>query len=279
MYLDADPVSRVSLEFNATGLPGAGNPSSTNPRGVHVKRQSLIILTITALLCTTVATAKPGAKAGNTVTYDGQMIGPDNSPVSGIYQLQFSLHRSEKARNSIWKEKHEVAVTNGFYRISLGALKPIPKRFKLEQLYLSVAMVDGPELVREPLKPLIQSAAQQSKARREPTKPATKRTPRTDFVAEADRAEFANEAEVAANATRLEGKTLDEVVRYVKTSIGGRTVLVSKSLELSGHAGGVGGKKPFEVMCPRGYVAVGVQGRAGRFIDGFELICASLKTQ
>jgi len=244
-----------------------------------VKRYSPILLAIAILAFAMPAIAAPGSRASNTVTYDGQMIGPDNRPVSGIYQLQFSLHRSEKARNSIWKEKHEVAVTNGFYRISLGAMKPIPKRFKLEKLYLSVAMVDGPELVREPLKPLIQSAAETSQTRIEPVKPADKRPSRTGFVAEADRAEFANEAEVAANATRLEGKTLDEVVTYVKSTIGGRTVLVSKNLELSGHAGGVGGKKPFEVMCPRGYVVVGIQGRAGRFIDGFELICASLKTQ
>ena len=80
----------------------------------------------------------------------------------------------------------------------------------------------------------------------------------------------------AGNAERLEGRNLDEVAQYVNEKTGIKRVRVGKGRPNNNHIGGEGGGE-FITRCPSGYVVVGIQGYAGRYIDGVDLLCAPLK--
>jgi len=138
-------------------------------------------------------------------------------------------------------------------------------------MFVAVSLVGGPELLREPVGGLLQVTPPTPESERE-----RKPTPPGSTVESADRAEFAIEAGLSANSDRLEGRTLEQVAEFVVEKVGSRKVRVGKNSQVSAvHAGGYGGSE-FKLTCPRGYVVVGIQGHAGRYVDGFELLCAPL---
>ena len=236
--------------------------------------KSIKVIAITSILISFAlnlpqsADASPGPRI---LPYNGQMSGPNGEAVSGIFQLRFSLHRDAQTEKFVWEETHEVAVVGGKYRVVLGEEKAIPRRFALKNMFVAVSLVGGPELLREPVGGLLQlpPPKPEPSVERKPAVPGS-------TVANADRAEFATEAGLSANSDRLEGKNLEEVAEFVSEKLGGRKVRVGKNPQVSAeHAGGYGGSE-FKLMCPRGYVVVGIQGHAGRYVDGFELLCAPL---
>jgi hypothetical protein len=225
------------------------------------------LLLILAFLPVSIANAAPNPRV---LPYNGQMSGPDGQAVSGVFKLRFSLHRDAQSEKFVWQESHEIAVVNGRYRIVLGDSKPIPKRFALKNMFVAVSLVDGPEILREPVGGLLKVAP--------PAPVRVKRKPAVagSSVESADRAEFATEAGLSANSDRLEGRSLQEVAEFIEQKLGSRKVRVGSNAQVSAtHAGGYGGTE-FKLTCPRGYVVVGIQGHAGRYVDGFEVLCAPL---
>jgi len=208
------------------------------------------------------------------LTYRGQLLDHTKNAVSGIYRLHFSLHESPTSTKKVWKEPHEVAISNGVYKVMLGYQTSLPKR-NFERFYLAVSLAGGPELVREPVSSLLTKNAMQKSQQKNRKTTKTKQTnpAGTNYVPKADRAEFATEA---GNSARFEGRTLDEVAKYVHEKTGIKRIRVGKGRPNNDHIGGNGGGE-FVTRCPSGYVVVGIQGYAGRYMDGFDLLCAPLK--
>jgi hypothetical protein len=227
-----------------------------------------LLLSLVTIATPPEAYAAPGSRI---LPYNGQMSGPNGQAVSGVFELRFSLHRDAQTEKFVWEESHEIAVVNGKYRIVLGESKTIPRRFALKNMFVAVSLVGGPELLREPVGALIKVTPPTPVPQKE-RKPAQAGS----TVESADRAEFATEAGLSANSDRLEGRTLEQVAEFVVEKVGGRKVRVGKNSQVSAtHAGGYGGSE-FKLTCPRGYVVVGIQGHAGRYVDGFEVLCAPL---
>ena len=105
----------------------------------------------------------------------------------------------------------------------------------------------------------------------------------------AERAAEAERARVAENAEMLDGMTLDEldekidgVVDQLNEHIAdpdphpatGATVGETRR-SADDEAGGTGGTS-YEITCPEGYVATGIQGGAGRVVDSITVLCSPL---
>ena len=254
--------------------------------------RTLTVIAATLLLLGAAATAPVDASAaptpGRSVSYTGQLLGEGDTPVSGVFPFTFALYRGDNSKTHLWQESHHVAIVEGKYRVKLGSSAPIPQRLKLEDLHISVSLQDGPELVREPLGPALAAEPE------EPAPAVPQAPPGTDMsnapgarnlgsgtktmVDYADRAGYAIEAEHAAGADKLEGKTLEQVVEHIDEKRGGKRVRVGSVRKLAGHVGGYGGGS-YEEVCPRGYVVIGIRGTAGMYIDGIQVICAPLELQ
>jgi len=171
--------------------------------------------------------------------------------------------------------------------VRLGSSNPIPERLKLESLHISVSLQDGPELVRELLGPALASEPADAPPPVEMTggvdmsnAPGARNLGKGNktMADYADRAGYAIEAEHAAGADKLDGKTLDQVVDYVQEKTGGKRIRVGTIRKLTGHIGGYGGGT-YEEVCPRGYVVIGIRGSAGMYVDGLQVICAPLELE
>jgi len=216
------------------------------------------------------------------IPYSGQMVGAQGESVSGVFHLKFAFHRNDTSTRAVWKETHEVAVIEGRYILDLGARNPIPKSFKLEQLYISVSLVSGPEIMREALAPHLARAVQpQTVSSSNPASsmsPASSGKKPTGVVGYADKAGFSIEAEHSLTSDKLEGKTLEEITDGILKTSKRRKVRIGAGRKFGGHIGGHGGGS-YEELCPRGYVVVGARGSSGMYIDGLQFICAPLELE
>lgn len=221
-------------------------------------------------------------KKQQTIPYSGQMVGAQGESVSGVFHLKFAFHRNDTSTRAVWKETHEVAVIEGRYILDLGERNPIPKSFKLEQLYISVSLVSGPEIMREALAPHLARPVEPQAA--PPTNSPSSESPAsagkkpTGVVGYADKAGFAIEAEHALTSDKLEGKTLEEITDGILKTSKRRKVRIGAGRKFGGHIGGHGGGA-YEELCPRGYVVVGARGSSGMYIDGLQFICAPLELE
>lgn len=253
--------------------------------------RTLIVIAAAILLVATqifwAPTASAAPSKGRTVSYTGQLLGEGDTPVSGVFPFTFALYRDAQSKTNLWQESHFVAIVEGKYRARLGSSNPIPERLKLEALHISVSLQGGPELVREPLGPALASEPADDAPPSQMTggvdmsdAPGARNLGRGNKTMSdyADRAGYAIEAEHAAGADKLEGKTLDQVVDYVQEKTGGKRVRVGTIRKLTGHIGGYGGGT-YEEVCPRGYVVIGIRGSAGMYVDGLQVICGPLELE
>jgi len=226
------------------------------------------------LAALTLASPEVRAEEPVRVSYDGQLEDSSRRPVSGIFPLTFNLYRSQKSTRPAWSENHFVAVESGRYRVTLGDKRNIPDNLKLEHAYLGVSIVDGPEILRERLRV---DTGEDAPAAADAAPGALAPS------ATGGRGEAASYAEIAGFAYEAErAKAADAVGRFGERELqqlaegARRTVTVSTRQQVTGQAGGQGGQ-PYTLTCPRGYVAIGIQGTAAMFVDSLSVICSPLE--
>jgi len=230
------------------------------------------LLTLAMIFATTPSIAR-GEKSPR-VPYNGHLQNENMGPIAGIYPIKFSLYKTRKGRRAVWSENTWVAVENGRYSVEIGGQKKLPRKLKLERLFLGVEIAGVGEILRERLIPR-ESAFSETQPTgpevvaspaREPT--SSNPTPQGSAV---DVAMLAYEAEYAKNSAKLNNMDVEELKKYVYVP-----VKLGTNTRNTGAAGGSGGYE-FNESCPRGYVVTGMRGAAGKYLDSLSLICSPLE--
>jgi hypothetical protein len=225
----------------------------------------------------------PGSAAGQsfTVLHRGRLVTPGGNQVSGVFPLEFRLFETEGATEAIWQERHFAFVLEGRFQVSLGAVEPLDTELADQELLLGLYF-DGAEVLREPLV---------LKAEESGPEPIPESWRDLTFARLTDLALLAIEAELALETDRLGGRTLEQVNRSgelaerlerhatrrdAHMTEEERRRAIGLSVEVLERFGGTGGT-PYEAVCPRGYVVVGMRGLESRMVDQIELICAPLQ--
>ena len=250
-------------------------------------RPVLLIATLgvlVAALITTSAWSRPaGKKAGQTVVYEGRLEDGKRQPIGGVFALSFSLHKRPKGGKSLWSESHFVAIDHGGYVLELGSSRPIPAHLDLENLFLSVSLTGGAEIIRERLAPSATAPTPEVVADTKTSPPpsatsgstTSSRSGKSGSVVDyAETSGLAYEAEHAKTADKLGSLTEEE--RYERLKSGGGKTKIGSNKRITAMAGGDGGV-PFEVKCPKGHVVTGVRGGEGIYLDSIQLICSPLE--
>jgi hypothetical protein len=237
-----------------------------------------ILLGLSALMMVaslpTMTSAASDKKDTPLVIYQGKLQNDSHKPVAGIYPLTFSLHTSFKSGRAVWSEAHFVVVDNGQYTIVLGRKYPMPLDVDFSNIYLSVSISEGGEIVREQLDP---TSVMDDKIR-----PTVTSQPHEISVKEggsstvdyAETAGFAYEAGHAKSASMLGDVTAKQLIEEINASKSKTSIGSTKRYTAS--AGGSGGVQ-YELKCPSGYVVVGVRGGAALYMDSIQLICSPLE--
>lgn len=231
-----------------------------------------------ALVCTPTP-----AQAGD-VAYRGRLMGPDGKPYFGIVRLGFSLHREAQGGKPLWGETRFVYVEEGSFLVRLGERASVPADLDPKGLFVAMSIPGGGEFFREPLKPIRIVSTSEFVALKESTEGKTTVVPARapgaatgattgPGVPYAEKAGVAYEAEHARTADRIENMTLKEIERALRERIKPN---LGSGEAYADHVGGHGGT-PFFAQCPKGYVVTGARGGAGKFVDGFQFVCAPIE--
>ncbi len=222
------------------------------------------------------------------VAYEGELIDGEARPLAGVFSFEFRLYSEADSGEALWSEWHHVAVIDGEYRIALGSATPLDPDYADREVFVAVVF-QGAELVRERL--MLQAIQEQPEdlvAQTEQADIDLENVTEVTFAQVADRALLADEAEHAADADRIAGRTIDEIDRSDEILErlgehardhdlhGGGGGSVGSSTTVLQRVGGAGGTR-YTRMCPAGYVVVGIRGGSGTLIDSVELICAPLE--
>ncbi len=202
--------------------------------------------------------------------FDSTLRDEDQKPVSGIFQMQFDLHKP-KQKNVFWKEKHWVAIDNGHYTIQLGHTTALPKGLDPKTAVMAVSIVGVGQVLEEPLAGTAAMAEVEEHSSSAPGANGKR------IVPYAEKAGFAYEAEHATVADRI-GNLTAKMLQDALDALDKRKAKVkpSKNTHMLTSIGGAGGT-PFEAMCPAGMVVVGIRGGSGIYIDNFQVVCAPLE--
>lgn len=213
-----------------------------------------------------------------TVLHRGRIVTPGGNEVSGVFPLEFRLFETEDATEAIWQERHFAFVLEGGFQVSLGSVEPLDTELADRQLFIGLYF-DGAEVLREPLVLEAEGAAPE---------PIPESWRDLTFARLTDLALLAIDAELALETDQLGGRTLEQVDRSRELAEGlerhaarrdahmteeQRRRAIGLSVEVLERFGGTGGT-PYEAVCPRGYVVVGMRGLESRMVDRIELICA-----
>lgn len=254
---------------NRFAMLAAMRPSQPQIRSGGTCRAALGLLAALLLVPAAAGAGEPAKKADKrtVINYQSTLKDDDNKPVSGIFQMQFALHKPG-SKKMFWKEKHWVAVDNGHYVLHLGRASNLPKDLDPKSAVLAVS-IPGVGVVLE------EALAGGGAAIGEEVSIGGGDGKR--IVSYAEKAGFAYEAERAQSTDRLGNFTakllqdaLDELQkRKLKVKVGRNHINLTS-------VGGVGGT-PFEAICPPNMVSVGIRGGAGIYIDNFQVVCAPLE--
>lgn len=216
------------------------------------------------------------------VIYQGTLQNEAGEPVSGVFPLSFHLYRGSMSADPIWSEHHFVSVVDGRYQIPLGHQTELREYLLDGQRWLGVELDGEVELLRDRLsvdRPDV-----------EPDHSGVDGE-RVSHAEVAERATEAERARLAENALSLDGMSAEDIEDKANLalrrlgdhiadpdahqavtgpSVGGRTQTVDE------RAGGTGGSA-YDIRCPEDYVAVGIEGSAGRVVDSITVICSPLE--
>jgi hypothetical protein len=227
------------------------------------------------------------------VSHHGELITGDGRPLGGIYELAFRLYPDADTREELWNESHFVAVVNGQYELLLGETTEISSDLRGQDVFLSVEF-QGQAVQSQRIRESVQTLAE--------LMPPPTALPTlgfgglpvdltgVTFAQVADRALVAVEAEHAMDSDRLAGvpaaeildnfdQLIDEIAGHERDPSahgGGRRPSVGSTTRILQRVGGEGGDS-YTRLCPAGYVMVGLQGRAGGFVDSLQVVCAPLE--
>ncbi|MBA2661801.1 MAG: hypothetical protein H0U74_05865 [Bradymonadaceae bacterium] len=231
------------------------------------------------------------------IEYRGVLQDETGSPLSGVFPLEFKLHRHHMGAESIWSERHFVAVVDGRYVVPLGGRKPLRPSLLEGDRWMAVELVGEGEILRDRL--VIQLADPSSPGGLRTISPASAQDGaggaaggRVTFAEVAERATIAERARIADSAEALGELTVDEIEKMSNLALerlgehlsdpnahqgagrsGGGVGTERRTMEPAGGRGGV----PYDIRCPPGHVVTGIEGRAGRVLDSLQIVCSPLK--
>jgi hypothetical protein len=219
------------------------------------------------------------------VEYRGLLQDENDQPISGVFALDFKIYDRSISATPLWSERHFVAVVSGEYLAPLGAHRPLNTSHVDGERWIGIELVGEGEILRDRL------------VIREPSVTIPVATAgsgaRVAFSDVADRALEADRARVAESAERLGNLSLTEIERLSNLALerlgehiadpnahqggagrpGGALGTERRVMEIVGGRGGT----PFDVRCPRGFVVTGIEGSAGRVVDGIRIVCSPLQ--
>jgi hypothetical protein len=232
------------------------------------------------------------------VTYNGRLQDQKGAPISGIFQLKFDLYASKNASDANWSETRFVAVTNGDYRVPLGADKPLSKQLLDRSSFIGVTLVGEGEILRDRLRIRTPGqaggdASNQKHQVSDETKQLLKQAKKNNDLPFANVAERALNADHADVADKVGSLTPEQIRELARSDDRAMEQLGKHIADPNAHSanlgGGVGdGKRvmreiggsgggDFNSSCPDGYVMTGIQGGAGSMIDRIAIVCSPLK--
>lgn len=240
---------------------------------------SRVALLSTLLACCTLAVLAPSearAQNGFVAEYTGELLDPDLRPISGVFPITFVLQRGADDGSDLWNETRYVAVDEGMYTVVLGRQTAIPQDLAQGRLWLSVR-IGGGEVAGQPWVPTPWVPE---------SVPADLATiSRTSFVDLAGHALHAERAGYARDCRTLGGTSVSQLDRYremmsrvdmIRNDIDDASrVVVGLDRRTLSPNGGTGGR-PYETVCPPGYVVTGARGYQGNVLDGVQFVCSQL---
>ncbi len=87
------------------------------------------------------------------VNHQGRLFDSSGDPLLGNHSLRFALYAAVDGGTPLWTETHTLALDNGYYAITLGAVTAFPpEAFDGSTRYLGLSVDDDPEMSpREPV--------------------------------------------------------------------------------------------------------------------------------
>jgi len=88
------------------------------------------------------------AQIPQTINYQGYLTDSNGNPLSGNYNIKFSIYNSATGGTAIWSETHNsVTVTNGVFGVILGEINPVPlELFDGTDKFLGITVGTDPEM-------------------------------------------------------------------------------------------------------------------------------------
>ena len=211
------------------------------------------------------------------VGYIGELLDENNSPITGVFPLTFSIYRDSASAEALWAEQQFVAVFDGMYTVELGRERGIPEGWADEARVLDVSIAGAGSIGRQPLV---------LTAWRAPGEVPLPLVSHESFVDLAGTAIEADRAGLADRCRTLSGQSVDDLDHYEELSAR-LAELRERVTRPSGNrlrsepvvmprVGGAGGTR-YERNCPPGFVMTGARGGAGSLVDGFRPICTQLE--
>jgi H-type lectin domain. len=98
-----------------------------------------------------VQNASGGSFSTGVVSYQGTLTDEQGNPVTGLYELQFSMYNLPSEGAPLWVETrsgvNSVRISNGLFNVMLGSLTPIPiSVWESSDLYLGVKVGSDSEM-------------------------------------------------------------------------------------------------------------------------------------
>lgn len=193
-----------------------------------------------------------------TMIYTGTLTDANGTRMSGVFWVQFALHRTEKEKKQVWYEEFYMATENGSYQVELGKRRPIPQALDLTRLFLAM-QIDGVEVQRVPVDVSMISGWQTEDS--EGAHPSGGGT-----CSQCVRAERAKDCD------KLGGLTVKQLVNTAVK----KEITVGSTAHFT-SAVGTGEGTPFRLTCPPGFVVTGLKGKAGDSIGNLQLVCSPLE--
>jgi hypothetical protein len=138
----------VFLMFRISKRPAPTKEPSSKRRSIHMKKALHVSTLIIAALFTVVMAAH--AAAPRKINYQGYLTNPAGSPLTGTYNMVFSLYDAATAGTQLWTETRSVSVDKGIFNVALGAVTTISLAFDVPY-YLDIRVGGEQMTARQPL--------------------------------------------------------------------------------------------------------------------------------
>jgi len=81
------------------------------------------------------------------INYQGYLTDAVGNPINGNRTIQFKIYNSATEGTTLWSETQNVSITEGFFSVLLGSVKPIqPPIFNNSETYLELKVGDDPAM-------------------------------------------------------------------------------------------------------------------------------------